>query len=157
MSGQPFNSLQGKMIWNLLEAAQCVRKNAYAPYSNYLVGAALLTKQNHVYVGCNVEAADYDGTHAEEAALAAMVAAGERHPRLILVVGGLRGALDLSNEPPCGKCRQKLFEFSSLNDDDVQLVDLYAAEKYRLVGVGKTLPRAFGPASIGIDVSKHRR
>jgi len=62
----------------LIRAALQVRLQAYAPYSRYQVGAAILTERLKIYSGCNVEAADYDGTHAEESALAAMVAAGER-------------------------------------------------------------------------------
>lgn len=154
--GRFFETEEGRIVWKMLEQALIVRERAYAPYSNYLVGVALWCKNGKIYVGCNVESADYDGTHAEEAALAAMVADGQRHPRLLVVVGGSRDVRDLPRCLPCGKCRQKLFEFSSLNNDDVQFVDFYAVDKYRLVGISKLLPRAFGPASIGIDFSKYR-
>ena len=103
----------------LIRAALQVRLQAYAPYSRYQVGAAILTERLKIYSGCNVEAADYDGTHAEESALAAMVAAGERSPRLLVVVGALEGAQPSLDSPnftgPCGKCRQKLMEFTSLS------------------------------------------
>ena len=62
----------GAMVPDLLNAAGQIRRRADAPYSKFTVGAAILTHGGSVFVGCNVESADYDGTHAEEAALAAM-------------------------------------------------------------------------------------
>lgn len=140
----------------LIREAIRVRENAYAPYSNFLVGCAIFTKDGTIHHGCNVESADYDGTHAEEAALATMVGYGERQPLLVAVAGGLRGAKELSHTPPCGKCRQKLYEFASLNGNELMLVEPMSQGGYRLVSISKLLPRAFGPANIGIDLSKHR-
>lgn len=151
-----FESAEGGLVWKLICEAKRVRANAYAPYSYYLVGCAIFAV-NRVYTGCNVECADYDGTHAEEAALAAMVADRVYLPRLVVVVGGLRGAENLSVAPPCGKCRQKLYEFASLNGDELMFVDLVGADFYRLVPISRLLPRAFGPADIGIDLAKYRR
>lgn len=152
-----FDTVEGRIVWDLICEAKRVRENAYAPYSNYLVGCAIFAI-NRIYSGCNVECADYDGTHAEEAALATMVADGVYCPRLVVVVGGLRGAEDfLSAAPPCGKCRQKLYEFASLNGNELMFVDLAGADFYRLVNISKLLPRAFGPANIGVDLEKHRR
>lgn len=151
-----FESVEGRIVWNMLCEAKRVRECAYAPYSNYLVGCAIFGS-NRIYSGCNVECADYDGTHAEEAALAAMVTDGVYSPRLVVVVGGLRDAENLSAAPPCGKCRQKLYEFTSYNGNELNFVDLAGADFYRLVAISKLLPRAFGPASIGVDLEKHRR
>lgn len=151
-----FATAQGHLVWKLICEAKRVRENAYAPYSNYLVGCAIFAV-NRIYSGCNVECADYDGTHAEEAALSAMVADGVLIPCLIVVVGGLRDAENLSAGPPCGKCRQKLYEFTSLNGNELMFVDLVGADFYRLVSISKLLPRAFGPASIGVDLQKYRR
>lgn len=152
-----FETAAGRPVFELLCNAIAARANAYAPYSNYLVGCAIVTATNKVFTGCNVECVDYDGTHAEEAALAAMVVAGERNPRLLVVVGGLGDTERMSSAPPCGKCRQKIYEFASLNGTEVALVELVDDDGYRLSQISELLPRAFGPASIGIDLSKYRR
>jgi cytidine deaminase len=95
--------------WPALEvAATAVRLNAHAPYSNYLVGAALLTRSGRVYTGCNVENASYGlCLCAERSAVAAMVAAGDRDPAALVVItnGPKAGS-------PCGMCRQVLAEFA---------------------------------------------
>ncbi|MFO1030231.1 MAG: cytidine deaminase [Planctomycetota bacterium] len=91
----------------LVEAAQQVRKHAYAPASRFHVGAAVRTRSGRVFVGCNVENASYGLTIcAERAAVCAAVAAGERELVAVAI------ATDLE-EParPCGACRQVLAEF----------------------------------------------
>lgn len=142
---------------DLLGAARAARLHAYQPYSRYMVGAAILTLSGRVHVGCNVESADYDGTHAEEAALAAMVASGERSPTMLAVFGGLEGDDDPSNAPPCGKCRQKLMEFSSLSGRDLRiLVRDSDGIGLRIALLSELLPSSFGPANIGVDLVKYR-
>ncbi|MEL7343903.1 MAG: cytidine deaminase, partial [Pseudomonadota bacterium] len=94
---------------DLLEHARRVRENAYAPYSNFKVGAALQTTGGRVHVGCNVENVAYpEGTCAEAGAIAAMVAAGDTAIAEIAVI-----ADSPTPVPPCGGCRQKLAEFAS--------------------------------------------
>ena len=96
------------LLW---QAACDARKNAYAPYSGFSVGAALLTEDGRIFVGCNVENSAYSPTLcAERVALGAAVAAGARGFLAIAVVGG-RGEV-LADTPPCGVCRQMLSEFS---------------------------------------------
>ncbi|HTM68631.1 MAG TPA: cytidine deaminase [Candidatus Binatia bacterium] len=142
----------------LRAAAKNVRLLAYQPYSKYLVGAAIYTAGRRVFEGCNVECADYDGTHAEEAALAAMVVGGERSPAWLAVFGGLEGCEDPSSAPPCGKCRQKLMEFSSLSGRDLRIfVDDPASGELRIALLSELLPASFGPANIGVDLAKYRR
>lgn len=94
---------------SLREAALAVRQNAYVPYSNFHVGAALRGKSGAVYVGCNVENVAYpEGTCAEAGAIAAMVAAGETEFVEAYVVAGSPTPVS-----PCGGCRQKLAEFGA--------------------------------------------
>ncbi len=89
----------------LIKAATAVRENAYAPYSNYQVGAALVDENGQVHVGTNVENVAYGSTLcAERAAVLAMVAAGGRHINAIAVVTSDGGQ-------PCGACLQVIAEF----------------------------------------------
>jgi cytidine deaminase len=92
----------------LLQAAQAARSRAYAPYSHFRVGAAVLGKNGRIYSGCNVENASFGLTCcAERNAIFAMVADGETELRELLVIGDSAGFL-----PPCGACRQVMAEFA---------------------------------------------
>jgi len=94
---------------DLLAAAQKAREHAYAPYSDFKVGAAVRSSSGAVYSGCNVENASYGATLcAERAALAAMVAAGDERAVELIVYAD-------SSEPtmPCGICRQVIFELAA--------------------------------------------
>ena len=128
----------GAVAWRALEdAAAEARARAYAPYSGYAVGAALLTRDGHVHAGCNVENASYGlCLCAERSAVAAMVAAGHRHPVAIVVV--TRGP-----EPgsPCGMCRQTLAEFAG--DLLVRLVAAGPPPTTEETTLAELLPRAF--------------
>lgn len=94
----------------LIEMARQARENAYAPYSNYRVGAALLAKSGKIYVGCNFENASFGaGICAERVALGAAVAAGEREFEAVACVGAD------SKITPCGICRQALSEFGDMS------------------------------------------
>ena len=93
----------------LFDAARKAQAQAYAPYSGFKVGAAVLGEGGAIYVGCNVENAAYpSGTCAEESAIAAMIAAGERRIAAVLMVGD--GARLVT---PCGACRQRIREFAA--------------------------------------------
>lgn len=128
-------------------AALRVRERAYAPYSKYKVGAAIMTQNHRTYVGCNVETANYDCTHAEEAALAAMVADGHRAPRWLLVVSGLEENERPISAAPCGKCRQKLMEFSQLSGHDLGVFVVDGTGNVDIIRLSYLLPDAFGPAA----------
>ena len=115
---------------SLLDHALKVRENAYAPYSNFKVGAALRTADDTVYVGCNVENVAYpEGTCAEAGAIAAMCAAGGREFVEISVV-----ADSPSPVTPCGGCRQKIAEFAkpetkvNMHTTDGKVMTLTVAE-----------------------------
>ena len=122
----------------LLRAAHAARTQAYAPYSKFQVGAAVLDEQGRVFAGCNVENAAYpQGLCAEGLALGAMVLAGGRRARALLVVG--EGPAPVT---PCGGCRQKLREFGG--DDTPVLIANSAGVQLRTT-LGALLPHAFGP------------
>ena len=94
-------------IEKLYNQAKLCRLNAYAPYSHFQVGAAILSANGKVFGGCNVENASYPcGTCAEAGAISAMVAAGEYKISEILVVA------DTDRILPCGNCLQKILEFA---------------------------------------------
>ena len=127
-------------VRRLMAAARAARAHAYAPYSGYRVGAALLTRRGDVYAGCNVENATYGATLcAERAAVAAMVAAGGADPVACAVLtGGPRPG------PPCGICRQVLSEFAR----DMQIVLVAEDERGRVIArrtarLASLLPDAF--------------
>ena len=100
----------------LIQAAIEARKQAYAPYSEYLVGAALLAEDGEIYRGCNIENASYGATNcAERTAFFKAVSQGKRNFRAIAIVGGSREAEQGAPFPdmayPCGICRQVMREF----------------------------------------------
>jgi cytidine deaminase len=128
---------------DLIDAALEAIRHAYAPYSNFRVGAALRDDNGRIHRGCNVENAAYpQGLCAEAAALAAMVLAGGRTCVEIAIVGSGNGLIT-----PCGGCRQKLREFGT---DDM---NIYACddtgEAKRTFLLGELLPFAFGPEQLG--------
>ena len=124
---------------SLMDAARAVRDNAYAPYSNFKVGAALRTADGVVYTGCNVENAAYpEGTCAEAGAIAAMCAAGERTIAEVAVIADCPVPV-----PPCGGCRQKIAEFAA--PDVVVTLGTTDGATLRMT-VAELLPGAFTPA-----------
>lgn len=128
----------------LLERALEAREKAYAPYSGFSVGAALLTKDGKVYTGCNIENAAFSPTNcAERTALFKAVSEGEREFTAIAIVGG-KG--DTLNEicAPCGVCRQTLMEFC----DYTFRVILGTPENIRRYTLGELLPFSFGKGDI---------
>lgn len=122
----------------LLSAARDAQTHAYAPYSRFRVGAAVLDELGRVHAGCNVENAAYpEGVCAEAAALSAMVLAGGRVARALVVVGS--GDAPVT---PCGGCRQKLREFGA-PDTPVLVAD--AERLLARFTLAQLLPQSFGP------------
>ena len=122
----------------LKQAALKIRENAYAPYSGFQVGVALMSSSGEIYTGVNVENAAYpEGTCAEAGAIARMIAAGDRKITAVYVVAD--GAEPV---PPCGGCRQKLAEFSA-PDVPVTMATISGIEK--TLTVAQLLPGAFTP------------
>lgn len=98
-------------IKTLIDHAIEARKNAHTPYSNFQVGAAVLTKNNKVYQGCNIENASYGLTNcAERTAIFKAVSEGENEIEAIVIVGDTEGPIS-----PCGACRQVMAEFCDEN------------------------------------------
>jgi cytidine deaminase len=124
---------------SLSQAARAVRENAYAPYSNFQVGAAIRAADGTIYAGCNVENVAYpEGTCAEAGAIAAMAAAGAREIVEVYVIAGSPNPV-----PPCGGCRQKLAEFAK-GDVKVTMATMDGAET--VTTVADLLPGAFTQA-----------
>jgi len=133
------NAIENK----LLESASRTLKNAYAPYSNFLVGASIETPNGNIYAGCNVENASYGLTMcAEASAIANMITAGETCIRQITVV------TDGSGKPsgPCGACRQKIYEFAESIDIPVHMHNLSGKQETKTLN--ELLPYAFGPKDL---------
>jgi len=126
---------------NVIEAARVASLKAYAPYSAFRVGAAILTGSGDIHVGCNVENASYGlAICAERNAVAGMVAAGseDRKIRLVAVVSP-----DAAPCFPCGACRQVLHEFGC--EEVVVLGVSGETERYPF---SEILPHAFGPEDL---------
>ncbi len=122
----------------MLQAARAARLRAYAPYSKFLVGAAVLDEMGRIHSGCNVENAAYpQGMCAEAGALSAMVLAGGTQVQAVMVVG--TGA---SWTTPCGGCRQKLREFCAPDTPIGTANDEQAGPSYTME---QLLPESFGP------------
>lgn len=126
----------------LFEAALAARRQAYAPYSRFAVGAALRDERGAIHAGCNVENAAYPvGTCAEAGAIAAMIAAGGRRIAAILVCAD--GAVPVT---PCGACRQRIREFAGPD------VPVHAAGPGGVLAshtLEALLPASFGPETLG--------
>lgn len=134
--------LDGGTAERLLEAARQARANAYAPYSNFPVGAALLSADGRVFTGVNVENASYGLTScAERTAMTKAVSEGVRTFRAIAVVG----PEDDVACPPCGSCRQILHELGP----EMLVVTAGAGGRPLETRLSDLLPAAFGGERLG--------
>ncbi len=121
-----------------IAATKEAMSKAYVPYSNYPVGALIVTDNGNTYSGCNVENASYPlGNCAEASAIASMIIAGEKKIKTIYVMtkndeGGI----------PCGGCRQRIREFS---DSNTQIMMCSADGVQQRINLSELLPNSFGP------------
>ena len=131
-----------KSVEALFAAAKDAFANAYAPYSDFPVGAALRTPEGEIFSGCNVENAAYpQGSCAEAGAISAMARAGRRRIAEVLVVGGGAGLCT-----PCGGCRQRLREFAGPQT----LIHVGGPEGVKAsFTLAQLLPESFGPENLG--------
>lgn len=129
----------------LIDLAFAAMDKAYAPYSGYKVGAALLSRSGRVFSGCNVENAAYGPTNcAERTAFFKAVSEGEREFSAIAVVGGKDGNVkDLF--VPCGVCRQVMAEFC---DGDFEIIVAKSPEEYSVFTLSEMLPMGFSPKNV---------
>lgn len=133
----------------LILHALAAREHAYAPYSGFKVGAALLTKEGQVYQGCNIENAAYTPTNcAERTAFFKAVSEGRKDFEKIAIAGGKEGE-ELQYAFPCGVCRQVMMEFC--NPDMFQIVTAKSEEDYKVFYLHQLLPEGFGPENLKRD------
>ena len=125
----------------LFEEAKKVREKSYAPYSKFKVGAAFLTEENSIVVGCNVENAAYPQSQcAEASAIGNLISQGYKNIVEIVVIGSGNKLCS-----PCGGCRQRLREFSKL---DVPIHMCSVEGHIKTSTLGELLPDSFGPENL---------
>ena len=130
----------------LMELARQARENAYAPYSHYRVGAALLAEDGTVYTGCNIENAAYGHAMcAERTALFKAVSEGVTRFTDIAVVGARRGEVNKQITSPCGVCRQALFEFGG---PKLNVIMARTPDDFIERSMDELLPFGFGPSNV---------
>lgn len=139
-------SIHEEMEQKLIHEAVCARKKAYAPYSNYKVGAALLTAEGMIFTGCNVENASYGATNcAERTAFFKAVSEGYTEFNAIAIVGGEEVKENLERFPdyafPCGVCRQVMKEFCA---NDFEVIVAKSTNDYKKFLLADLLPYGFG-------------
>ena len=135
-----------EQIQELISAAMAQLERAYAPYSHFKVGAALLTEEGRIYTGCNIENAAYTPTNCgERTAFFKAVSEGERSFRAICIVGGMDG-VPTDYTAPCGVCRQVMMEFCS--PEEFEIILARGAEDYQVYKLKDLLPRGFGPGNL---------
>ena len=134
------------MVEKLIDTAIEQLKFSYTPYSNFKVGAALLTKSGKIYTGCNIENASYTPTNcAERTAFFKAVSEGVRDFQAICIVGGKDGKLT-EYTAPCGVCRQVMMEFC--NPKTFQIILATDLEHYDIYTLKELLPLGFGPGNL---------
>ena len=134
------------MVEKLIDTAIKQLKFSYTPYSNFKVGAALLTKSGKIYTGCNIENASYTPTNcAERTAFFKAVSEGVRDFQAICIVGGKDGKLT-EYTAPCGVCRQVMMEFC--NPKTFQIILSVDKERYEIYTLEELMPLGFGPLNL---------
>ena len=135
-------------VAELISSAMEARKKAYAPYSGYMVGAAVLTNELRIYTGCNIENAAYTPTVcAERTAVFKAVSEGWRRFKAIAVVGSPKG--DITQYAfPCGVCRQVMREFADA--DNFVVIVAKSEQDYQALTLRELLPEGFGPENLNI-------
>ena len=133
------------VISGLCQKAIDMRSDSYAPYSDFLVGSALLTEDGQIYTGCNIENSAFGPSIcAERTAIFKAVSEGHRDFVAIAISGGKRDG-ELQYCAPCGVCRQVMREFSK---PSFKIYLAKSADDYREYTLGELLPESFGPENL---------
>lgn len=141
------DQLSQALIQDLITAAITARKKSYSPYSHYQVGAALLTGDGQIVMGCNIENAAYGPSNcAERTAFFKAVSEGIREFRAIAIVGSPEGDELTQYAYPCGVCRQVMMEFC--DPEEFQIIVARSGKDYRLMTLRELLPEGFGPGNL---------
>ncbi|MCD8241515.1 MAG: cytidine deaminase [Lachnospiraceae bacterium] len=138
--------MQEEEIRELIATALLMMERAYAPYSHFQVGAALLGKSGMIYTGCNIENAAYAPSNcAERTAFFKGVSEGEQAFTAIAIVGGPDG-MPKDYVTPCGVCRQVMAEFC--DPEEFQVILATDRQHYEVCTLGELFPRGFGPGDL---------
>lgn len=130
----------------LIKAAIHAREYAYAPYSKFKVGAALLGRSGKLYTGCNIENAAYGPSNcAERTAFFKAVSEGEREFDAIAIIGGYDQKID-GYAFPCGVCRQVMMEFCQ--PKSFEIITAKSEQDYKKYSLEQLLPEGFGPSNL---------
>lgn len=131
--------LEGSKVEELIEKAIAAREYSYSPYSNFAVGAAVLTSSGKIYTGCNIESSSYTPTIcAERTAISKAVSEGERKILAVAIVGSSEYTF------PCGVCRQVIREFGK----DADIIVANSISDYKIFKLEELLPHSFGPEDL---------
>lgn len=131
---------------NLIKEAMIAREKSYSPYSNYQVGAALLTKNGKIFTGCNIENAGYTPSNcAERTAFFKAVSQCEYEFKAIAIVGSPKGEIE-QYAFPCGVCLQVMMEFC--DPDSFQVIIAKSQEEYMEKHLIELLPFGFSPSNL---------
>lgn len=135
-----------RTIKKMIQTATEQIRFSYAPYSNFKVGASLLSENGDIFTGCNIENAAYSPTNcAERTAFFKAVSQGVRDFQAICIVGGKSGNVT-EYITPCGVCRQVMMEFC--NPETFQIILAVDEEHYRILTLKELLPLGFGAENI---------
>ena len=138
--------MEKRTVEKLIELAMEQLSFSYAPYSEFKVGAALLTQDGKIYTGCNIENAAYTPSNcAERTAFFKAVSEGERAFQAICIVGGKNGVLT-DYTAPCGVCRQVMIVFC--NPDTFQVILAISKEQFKIFTLKELFPLGFGPDNL---------
>jgi len=137
-------SVSREEIAKLIRSALKARQIAYAPYSGYLVGAALLCQDGEIFTGCNIENVAYSPSNcAERTAFFKAVSEGRRKFLAIAITGGAKDSQEGDMSYPCGVCRQVMEEFC--DPDHFQVIVAGSESDYEVYLLKDLLPHGFGP------------
>lgn len=141
-----------KELEKLIDKSKEGMKNAYAPRSNFPVGAAILTDNGEIFQGCNVESVISGmGTCAERCAIDSAVANGKYCFNAVVIVSKLEEPVK-----PCGMCLQYIAEFAQIAGHDIEIIMIGSKGKIEENSVNKMLPGTFGPVDLGLDLDKYK-